>query len=148
MLAIPCLFAVALMAPQEPLRIGVIAAEDSPHIAFVRGVQRAAEAINKAGGVAGAQVQVVWHGPGDDKQIVASCKQMQADGVHAVIAPIEVHAVDVAKKAIGSLPLLAFDSAPVDIAKTIDRLLEQRLCMTRVGLVVDPDRSALAFGMP
>lgn len=143
MLAIPLLFVAALMAPQEPLRIAVIGQEDSPHKAFARGANRAVEAINKKGG---AKIELVWHAVADKRQAAATCKQLQADGVHAVIAPLEAHIAGLTKKAIGAkLPLIAYDSTPADVIKVLDRLLEQRLCMTRVGLVVDRSRSAKAF---
>tara|TARA_R110002072_G_scaffold4174_2_gene29475 strand:+ start:65978 stop:67819 length:1842 start_codon:yes stop_codon:yes gene_type:complete len=143
MLAIPLLLAAIVAAPQEPLRIAVIGKEDSPHKAFVRGANRAVEAINNKGEV---KVELLWRSIADKKQAAATCKQLPADGVHAVVAPLEVHTAELTKKALGAtLPLLYFDSAPEDVAKVLDRLLEQRLCMTRVGLITDRSRPAKAF---
>ena len=54
--------ATCLAPPQEPLRIGVIAADtaDSGDVVFVRGARRAAEARNQQGGVDGAKVELVF----------------------------------------------------------------------------------------
>lgn len=147
MLSYALLFTAALLAPQEPLRIGVVAKEDSPHKAFVRGAQRAADAINKAGGVGGSKIELVWRGATNPKEVAPALKELQAAGVHALVAPIEAHASTLVKKSLkGALPLLTYDAAGSDVAAVIDRLLAERLCMTRVGLITDQNRPAKAFG--
>jgi hypothetical protein len=99
MLALPLLIAAVFTAPQQPLRIAVIGKEDSPHKAFVRGASLAAAAINKRGDIA---VELLWRSIADKKQAAAISKQLQVEGVDAVVAPIEVHAADLTKRAIGA----------------------------------------------
>lgn len=143
MLATALLFAAAVCAPQEPLRIGVLAEEGSPHKAFVRGVKRAVEAINKEGK---SKVELVWRGASNKKEMTAALKDLQAKPVHALVAPLEAHAAELAKKQLkGKLPMLQFATTDADVIATIDRLLEEPLCMTRVALVTDHLRPSKKF---
>lgn len=143
MLATALLFAASVCAPQEPLRIGVLAEESSPHKAFVRGAQRAVEAINKEGK---SKVELVWRGASNKKEMTATLKAMQAAPVHALVAPIEAHTAELAKKQLkGKLPMLSFATTDADVMAAVDRLLVEPLCMTRVALITDHLRPSKKF---
>ncbi|MCA8976640.1 MAG: ABC transporter substrate-binding protein [Planctomycetes bacterium] len=149
MLATALLLSTFAWFPQEPLRIGVIGAEErgSPDVAFMRGVRHAAESINKSGGVDGAKIEVVLQPATTGKEVAAAVTALRAAGIHGMVAPLEPGLAAAAQKAIGKdLPMLRFGTDQQAVVPIVDRLLEQHLCMTRVGLIRDRSKTSREFG--
>lgn len=147
MLATSLLSCCLAFLPQEPLKIGVLArdAAGSSDLAFVRGVRRAADAVNAAGGVDGAKLEVVFEPVAIAKDVAPAIDKLLAAGAAALVAPPETHLAHAAQKAGDKVPVVAFDAAPAAIAAAIDRLVTQHLCMTRVALLRDRDKPAREF---
>lgn len=135
------------LVPQEPLKIGVLARDTagSSDLAFMRGVRRAADALNAAGGVDGAKLELVIEPVAVAKDVPAAIDKLVAAGAAALVAPPETSLADAARKADAELPVIAFGAAETAIAAAIDRLLVQHLCMTKVALLRDRDKPAREF---
>jgi hypothetical protein len=140
-------------APQEPLRLGVIARDErgSADVPFVRGVRRAAEAVNSlaagaSGGVQGAKIELVFVPASTGREASAAVASLLEQGVAGLVLPAEAHLAVVAHKAAaGKLPCVRYDFAPADLARVVDELIAESFCMTQVGFVRDGQRSARDF---
>jgi hypothetical protein len=142
-------FVGSLTVPQEPLRVGVLAV-DAPENAdalFLRGVQRAVEAVNQKGGVDGAKVELVLAPAATPAAVAAAVAKFQADGVTGIVAPPTTWLADAARKAAaGKLPCVSFATNAPAVVPMFDRLIGQTFCMTRVGFVRDKHKDALELG--
>lgn len=139
----------SLGAPQEPLRIGVLAVEGegSGDVLFVRGIHRAVEACNAKGGVDGAKVEVLLTPAAAPAAVAAAIAKFQTDGVTGVVAAPTAWLAEAARKAAaGKLPCVSFATNAPAIVPMIDRLIGQTFCMTRVGFVRDKHKDAIEFG--
>lgn len=152
MLTVIVALSALALPPQEPLKLGVIARLErgQPELAYGRGATFAVTAINRAGGVDGAKVELVVEPAESAAAVAAAVEKLQAAGVHALLPPLEAGIARAAAKAAGELPMPRYAIPVPAMMGAIDALLAERLCMTKVGLVRGrkrPDRTfAKTFG--
>jgi ABC-type branched-subunit amino acid transport system substrate-binding protein len=140
--------AAAALLPQDPVRLGVLAADttDGPDAVFVRGVKRAAEAIGKAGGVDGAKVELTFAPVASAADVAKAIDDLVAAGAAGVVASPQWHLAEAARKAAaGKLACVSFTTPAAALPPVLDRLIERTFCMTRVGLVRDKSKDAVEF---
>lgn len=126
--------------PQAPIRIGAITATGagSEEAAFVLGARRAVEATNQKGGVDGHKIELVLAEADGPAGVTAAMARLQQDGVAAVLAPVDPWLHEPVRKACaGKLPCVTFAVPVAAQLARVDRLMQQRFCMTRVGFVRD-----------
>ncbi|MBL8727308.1 MAG: hypothetical protein JNM25_02680 [Planctomycetes bacterium] len=137
-----------VVAPQEPLRIGLLVpdvatAEDLP---FVRGARRAEALYNRQGGVDGAPIELVLAAAAAPAEVAAAIAALQAANVCAVVAPPEPSLAPIVQRvAQGKLPCVALVASPAAIARALDDVCNQTFCMQTIGLVRDGSRDARAL---
>ncbi|MEQ1634135.1 MAG: hypothetical protein ABL997_17280 [Planctomycetota bacterium] len=127
-------------APQEPIRIGAIAVdnETSSDVHFVRGARRAIDSKNQKGGVDGQKLELVIAAADSPAGVAAAMAQLQQAGVAAVLAPVDPWLQEPVRKACaGKLPCVSFAVPATAQLAWIDRLVQQKFCMTRIGFVHD-----------
>jgi hypothetical protein len=145
MLAVAVVLVAALLPAQEPLRLGVLAADaaDGPDAVFVRGAKMAA-AERSAGG---APLELVFAPATTPAAVAAALARFAADGVAGVVAAPDAMLAEAATRAAaGKLPCAAFRAGHAAVLPVLDRLLEKTFCMTRVVLLRDKNKEAIEFG--
>ncbi len=137
-----------VVAPQEPLRIGLLVPDvaTAEELSFVRGARRAEALLGKQGGVDGAAIELVFAAAATPDQVPAAIAELQAANVTAVVAPPEPWLLPAVQRAAqGKLPCVAHVASVAAVGKAIDDVCNLTFCMQTIGLVRDGSRDARAL---
>ncbi|HEX6813494.1 MAG TPA: hypothetical protein VF384_17880 [Planctomycetota bacterium] len=136
------LAAAVLEAPQEPLRIGVVAVDspDSGDLHFVRGARHAA--AKQADG----KVELLIERATTPQEITAAVEKLRAAGVAGIVAPPWLADAVRTKAAAAKLPCVTFAAPHAAFVQVLDHLIDRTLRMTRVAFVRDQSKGAKELG--